>query len=106
MTLHRNSILDMSLLRDTITEIVNKNKDNNTGVMFGMLLMLIDNVLVREGAMDDLMEFKKEIADRQEETEEVKTKMKAAFKGMTDDEKNASLALVYQMYRNTQRKME
>ena len=106
MTLHRNSVLDLGLIKDTMEHIVEKNRDNNTGVMFGMLLMVVDNVLTREGAMDEFLEYKRQIAVAKELMGDDKDRVKRMLEEMPDDMRNVALAMTYKTYRDKQRESE
>lgn len=100
--LHKNSIMDMALLRSVLMKLTEKYHNNDQGVFFGLLLTMVDNIIEREGAMAEVEALNSTPAL----TEDEMVKLKEMFREIDSGDKNMSLAMVYAVYRKLQEARE
>lgn len=102
----RESVLDISLLKHTLEGMVSKNEDTMLGVMAGMLLAVINDVIDREEIRDEIETLDKLFYGllKTEEAQELRVKMKEALQNGGEDDAKKYLALLYMAKKNAEAK--
>lgn len=102
----RESVMDISLLKHMMEGMVTRNEDSMFGVLAGMLLAVINDVIDREEIRDEI-----EIQDKlfygllkTDQVQEMRERMKEALQNGGEDDAKKYLALLYMAKKNAEAK--
>ena len=93
----RESVMDISLLKHMMEGMVARNEDSMFGVLAGMLLAVINDVIEREGIRDEIKMMDTLFYGmlKTDQVQEMREKMKEAIQNGGEEDAKKYLASIY-----------